>query len=311
MSDHPVPTARARELVRGGFDPYVHAAPDFAPRRITDLELAERCLELGLAGFALTSHYTATAERAAVVNAAVGNLARRRHDRAQPCGRRLERDRGGGGRAPGRADRVAADGQRHRARSPRSRAPTPTATCRSGCASSASCGPRARRRAPVPVLDADGAPLPELLAVLRRGRAARARARDRPSLARGDFAVVDAAVAAGVETIVVTNPEFPSHKLSPDDQVAARGARRAVPARADDALHRQVHVGRALRGDARGGCRADGLGQRPRASVQPAGRRRAGPPGRPLPRRRLQRGGDPDHGGREHAEAGRCLSGCR
>src|SRR3954469_24837732 len=72
MPDHPVPTARARELVRGAFDPYVHVAPDFAARRITDLELAERCLALGLAGFGLMSHYTATAERAAVVNAAVG-----------------------------------------------------------------------------------------------------------------------------------------------------------------------------------------------------------------------------------------------
>src|SRR4051794_33331342 len=71
-SDHPVPSERARELVRGAFDPYVHAAPDFAPRRITDLELAARCRELGLAGFGLTSHYTATAERATVVNAAVG-----------------------------------------------------------------------------------------------------------------------------------------------------------------------------------------------------------------------------------------------
>src|SRR3954465_173925 len=71
-ADHPVPSERARELVRGAFDPYVHAAPDFAPRRITDLELAARCVELGLAGFALTSHYTATAERAAVVNAATG-----------------------------------------------------------------------------------------------------------------------------------------------------------------------------------------------------------------------------------------------
>src|ERR687884_66281 len=70
MADHPAPSGRARELVRGGFDPYVHAAPDFAARRITDLELAERCLELELAGFGLTSHYTATAERAAVVNAA-------------------------------------------------------------------------------------------------------------------------------------------------------------------------------------------------------------------------------------------------
>src|SRR3954465_8361715 len=72
MADHPIPSERARERGRGGFDPYVHAAPDFAPRRITDLELAERCLELGLAGFGLTSHYTATAERAAGVTAPVG-----------------------------------------------------------------------------------------------------------------------------------------------------------------------------------------------------------------------------------------------
>ena len=67
------------------------------------------------------------------------------------------------------------------------------------------------------------------------------------------FAVVDAAVAAGVETIVVTNPEFPSHKLSPADQVGAGRARRAVAARAHDALHRQVHVGRDLRRHARRG----------------------------------------------------------
>src|SRR3954447_18064676 len=70
MPDHPVPSERARELVRDGFDPHVHVAPDFAPRRISDLELAQRCAELGLAGFGLKSYYTATAERAAVVTAA-------------------------------------------------------------------------------------------------------------------------------------------------------------------------------------------------------------------------------------------------
>src|SRR4051794_5791037 len=74
MADHPVPSERARELVRGGFDPHVHIAPDFAPRRITDLQLAERCLELGLAGFGLKSHYTATAQRAAVATPAVPGI---------------------------------------------------------------------------------------------------------------------------------------------------------------------------------------------------------------------------------------------
>ena len=82
------------------------------------------------------------------------------------------------------------------------------------------------RPRPVPVLDEDGAPLPELLDVLE------VVARHRLVLATGHlardeiFAVVDAAVDAGVETVVVTNPEFPSHTLSPDDQqrLASRGA---------------------------------------------------------------------------------------
>jgi hypothetical protein len=78
----------------------------------------------------------------------------------------------------------------------------------------------------VAVLDDEGAPRPELLAVLgivaRHGLVLAT-----GHLARTEiFAVVDAAVAAGVETIVVTNPEFPSHRLSPADQVelAGRGA---------------------------------------------------------------------------------------
>src|SRR3954454_15274911 len=71
MAEHPVPSDRARELVRGAVDYHVHIAPDFAERRITDIGLARRCLELGLGGFGLKSHYTATHERAAVVREAV------------------------------------------------------------------------------------------------------------------------------------------------------------------------------------------------------------------------------------------------
>jgi hypothetical protein len=65
------PSARARELVRGGYDLHVHVEPDLAPRRIDDVSLARRFGELGLAGFVLKSHYVPTAERAAVVRAAV------------------------------------------------------------------------------------------------------------------------------------------------------------------------------------------------------------------------------------------------
>ena len=40
-------------------------------RRVTDLQLARRCWDVGLAGFALKSHYVPTAERAAVLNDAL------------------------------------------------------------------------------------------------------------------------------------------------------------------------------------------------------------------------------------------------
>jgi hypothetical protein len=65
------PSDRARALVRGAYDLHVHVEPDLAKRRIDDLSLARRFAELGLAGFVLKSHYVPTAERAAVVRAAV------------------------------------------------------------------------------------------------------------------------------------------------------------------------------------------------------------------------------------------------
>ena len=68
------PTPRARELVRGAYDLHVHVEPDLAKRRIDDLALAHRCVELGLAGFVLKSHYVPTAERAAVVRASVPGI---------------------------------------------------------------------------------------------------------------------------------------------------------------------------------------------------------------------------------------------
>ncbi|MGI5152864.1 DUF6282 family protein [Plantactinospora sp. CA-294935] len=71
MSDHPVPSARARALVQGAYDTHVHIAPDVMERRIDDLDLASRFAEVGLAGFVLKSHYVPTAERAAVVRKAV------------------------------------------------------------------------------------------------------------------------------------------------------------------------------------------------------------------------------------------------
>src|SRR4029453_974401 len=65
------PTARGRALVCGAVDYHVHVAPDFVARRISDIELAGRCLETGQAGFGLKSHYISTTERARVVAAVV------------------------------------------------------------------------------------------------------------------------------------------------------------------------------------------------------------------------------------------------
>lgn len=69
MAEHPVPSAHAIALVGGAYDVHVHIAPDVMKRRITDLELAPRFEDRGLAGFVLKSHYVPTAERAALVRA--------------------------------------------------------------------------------------------------------------------------------------------------------------------------------------------------------------------------------------------------
>jgi hypothetical protein len=219
VADHPVPSDRARELVRGAFDPHVHVAPDFAPRRITDLELAQRCLELGIAGFGLKSHYTATAERAAVVTAAVPGV------RALGT---ITLNHAVGGLNATAVEVAAREGARI--------VWLPTVSSENEYGEVEHADPDGKvpvwvrfelelRAAgvtpePVPVVDDRGAPLPELLDVLA------VVARHDIALATGHlsrdeiFTVVDAAVAAGISTIVVTHPEFPSQRISPDDQRA-------------------------------------------------------------------------------------------
>ena len=299
--------------MRGAFDPHVHVAPDFAPRRITDLELAERCLELGLAGFGLKSHYTATAERAAVVNAAV---ARRRSRSA----RSRSTTRSAGSTPP-------------RSRSRRGRA---RGSC--GCRRSAPPGEFAE----VEHADPDGN-VPvwvrfelELRAAGVRPRAGagarRPTARRCPScstvlavvarhglvLATGHlsrdeiFAVVDAAVAAGRRDDRRHQPRVPVAQAQPRRAGGARRARRADAARVHDAVHRQVHVGRDLRRHARGG-RAPARSGAPTSGRCSTRRSRTGWPSwptassRPASARRRS-GSWPS---RTRVAAGRCLGACR
>ena len=211
--------------MRGAFDPHVHIAPDFAPRRVSDLELAERCLELGLAGFGLKSHYTATAERAAVVSAAVPGI------RALGT---ITLNHSVGGLNATAVEVAARQGARI--------VWLPTVSSVNEFGEVEHADPDGKvpvwvrfeldlrasgvRPAAVPVVDDDGAPLPELLEVLQVV-ANHDLVLATGHLARDEiFTVVDAAIAAGVNTIVVTHPEFPSQAITPADQqaLAARGA---------------------------------------------------------------------------------------
>jgi hypothetical protein len=220
-----VPSERAREAVRGGFDPHIHVAPDFAKRRITDLDLADRFREVGMAGFGLKSHYAPTVERAAVVTAARPEIT--------ALGT-ITLNHTVGGLNAAAVEVAARQGARI--------VWLPTVSALGEFAEVEHADPDGKvpvwvrfelelRAAgvtlrPVPVLDDDGRPLPALREVLE------VIAHHDIVLATGHLsqteilAVVDAAVDAGVGTIVVTHPEFPSQSIPPDVQqeLARRGA---------------------------------------------------------------------------------------
>jgi hypothetical protein len=216
---HPTPSDRARELVRGAVDYHVHVAPDFVSRRITDVELAKRCLETRQAGFGLKSHYSSTAERAQVVAAAVPGVT--------VLGT-ITLNRAVGGLNPLAVEVAAREGGRvvwfptvssvneqHEVLEAGSRDKVPV-----WVAFELSLREAGLACEPVPVVDEHGALLPEALEVLD------VIARHRLVLCTGHlsrdeiFTLVQAAAERGIEDIVVTHPEFPSQALTP----AAQGA---------------------------------------------------------------------------------------
>lgn len=204
---------------------HVHVAPDFTDRIIDDVSLARRCLELGLAGFQMKSHYGSTAERARTVNAAVPGV------RAIGA---IVLNRAVGGINPLAVEVAARLGART--------VWFPTVNSVAEMEELHSFPPGVKmpvwmkfevslREAgieiePVRVLDAEGELLPvvrELFAVVARHQLVLATGH----LAREEiFAVVEGALAAEIRDVVVTHPEFPSQNLSIDDQceLARRGA---------------------------------------------------------------------------------------
>jgi hypothetical protein len=215
----PAPSERARELVGGAFDMHVHIAPDVVPRRIEDVALARRFEELDLAGFVLKSHYTSTAERAAVVREVVPEV--------RTMGA-ITLNRSVGGMNALAVEIAALEGARV------VWLPTVDAVNESAGRSEPKPGDKVpvwaavqyglRQRGiaidAVPVVDGGGRVLAETREVLGTV-AAHGLVLGTGHLSRDEiFAVVDAALEEGVELIVVTHPEFPSQNLDPEDQIA-------------------------------------------------------------------------------------------
>ena len=213
------PSERARVLVKGAYDLHVHIAPDVPPRRVDDVTLARRFAELGLAGFALKSHYTSTAERAQVVSGLVPEVT---------VVGTLTLNQAVGGMNPLAVEIAAREGARI------VWMPTVDSPAETAGRTEPRPGDKVPQWAelqhelrglglgiePVHVTAPDGQLLPETRAVLR-AIARHGLVLATAHLARDDtFAVVDAALEEGVGQIVVTHPEFTCQNFSIEDQVA-------------------------------------------------------------------------------------------
>ena len=157
----------------------------------------------------------------------------------------------------------------------------------------------------MPVVDADGAVLPEtrdVLAMIARHRMVLATGH----LSRDEiFAVVDAAREEGVDEIVITHPEFPSQNVPVEDQ-RALAERGALIERCFTTPHTgKVGVGRWIENIRATGAERLGPVDGSRPGVQPARRGRYGADGRSAARGGLRRTGGVVDGGCQHAPGGR------
>lgn len=218
-SEETRPSARARELVAGAYDLHVHVAPDVPNRRIDDRTLARRFAELGLAGFALKSHYTSTAERAQIVAALAPGV--------EVVGT-LTLNWAVGGMNALAVEIAAREGAKI------VWMPTVDSPAETAGRTEPKPGDKVPQWArlqhelrelglsvePVHVIAANGRLLPETQDVLR-AIARHGLILATAHLGRDDtFALVDGALEEGVAHIVVTHPEFPCQNFSIEDQVA-------------------------------------------------------------------------------------------
>jgi Family of unknown function (DUF6282) len=216
------PSDRARELLRGAYDTHMHISPDVVERIVDDITLARRFQELGMDGFVLKSHYGSTAERASVVRAAVPGI--------NVLGA-IALNRAVGGINPLAVEIAGREGARtvwlptvDSVNESHEREAPPGAKVPVWVKLQLDLREQGIEIPPVPVVnESNGTLLPEVREVLdmiaRHGMVLATGHLSRDEI----FAVVEAGVEAGVETIVVTHPEFPSQDLSVEDQIALAG----------------------------------------------------------------------------------------
>lgn len=210
-------TEVASHLLKGAVDLHIHAGPDIVPRLLDDLALARAARDAGMAAIVLKSHHMLTADRAQIAQSLFpelrifGGLALN----FPACG-------GLNTEAVKVAIRVGAkiiwlptlSAANHIERT-KARVTGNLGVMSQGFAT-----------VPVPVVEGDGAVRPELIEILRLIAEADI------ILATGHLSVpeiktvVDAAVAAGVQKILVNHPELWLIGMSVEEQreLAAKGA---------------------------------------------------------------------------------------
>ena len=220
--NYPRPSARARELVRGAYDLHVHTSPDIMPRSASDLELAHRCRQWGLAGFVIKSHYVPTAERAALVRSLVPDV--------DVLGA-LVLNCAVGGMNTMAVEIAAREGARivwmptfDSVNEMSEQYALPPGTKRPQWARlQQELRDQGVKSEPVRVVDEEFRVLPEVRSVLR-SIATHDLVLATGHLGRDEiFAVVEAALAEGVRQILVTHPDYPAENLSAEDQAALAG----------------------------------------------------------------------------------------
>lgn len=217
-SPHPQPSARAREVVRGGTDLHVHSGPDVMARSGHDLEIALRFREVGMNGYVIKHHYAGSVGRARLASLAVPGV--------DVMGSIVLNSAVGGMNAMA-VEMAAREGARivwfptvDAENEPAGRTdPQPGAKLPFWAKLQHQLRAEGLVSEPVPVVDGQGAVLPEVVAVLKT-IAKHDLILATAHLGRDEiFTVVDAARTHGVERIVITHPEFPSQDLAIADQI--------------------------------------------------------------------------------------------